>query len=327
MFVALSNGQLAVFSRVVCGEFERSDEENVALQSIDDDNDNDQDRVWSLTNPEIITVTVNELNATARLCQIETDNKSGDSQFLWYSYGRNIFVFNIETLKLETTIMAPTNDVSLRLTVQAAITIDNMELMQNLSGVWVSFKNSHLLQFYDINSYKLLVEINLFEPINKLLSYGNEIIRQHKTACLKATSLLNYHNEKEQCNTLFIGTSAGIILYLTISADHLPTTREEPILDWKPQIASLRHGHSGHVKLLRLIEMDNDQRPDVEAAAGAKNGNNNGRDGSLDICNSLYLISGGTGLDIYGPSGEQQNFISQLNSDEDSLNHLMIWQL
>lgn len=316
VFVALSNGQLAVFSRTETAATSASSTK--VSDDLDGECVDDADG-WSLTNPKIITVTVNELNSTARLCQV-------DENFLWYSYGRNIFVLNITTLKLETTIMAPTNDLSLRLTVQS-ITIDNMELMHNLSGVWVSFKNSHLIQFYDTKSHKLLVEINLFEPISKLLSHGNEIIRQHKTACLKATTLLSYYNEKEQCNTLFVGTSAGIILYLNITADQL--VQREPILDWKPLIASLRHGHSGHVKLLRLIEMENElELGDPQPGSMEENdNNNNNNDSGMDNGGGLYLISGGTGLDIYGPSGEQQNFISQLNSDEDGLNHLMIWQL
>lgn len=304
---------MAVFSRVGVNHATDCTSNDLKDQEVDG---------WALTDVEIITVTESELNSTARLCQV-------NENFLWYSYGRNIFILNISTLKLETTIMAPTNDLSLRLNVQA-ITIDNMELVQNLSGIWVSFRNSHLIQFYDINSHKLLVEINLFEPINKLLSYGNEIIRQHKTACLKATSLLNYHNEREQCNTLFVGTSAGIILYLTVSPDQL-ASRDQPVLDWKPQLASLRHGHSGHVKLLRLIEIDDDQSSaELSGGGGAERGQQKADEEStsnvLDRSN-LYLISGGTGLDIYGPNGEQQNFISQLNSDEDSLNHLMIWQL
>lgn len=303
VFVALSNGQLAIFSRLCDSSDERI---------IDS---------WCLASPKVLTVTANELNSTSKLCLI-------DEEYLWYSYGRNIFVLNVTTLKLETTIMAPTNDLSLQFTMQS-ITIDNMALMTNLGGVWVSFKNNHLVQLYDVRKYKLLVEINLFEPINKMLSYGNEIIRQHKTACLKATSLLNV--SREHCDTLFIGTSAGVILYLNILHEQLMS--KEPldgsINDWSPQIASLRHGHSGQVKFLHLIELDEDQEEEIGQLV---DDNNNIRSGNVatsatDINKDLFLLSGGSGADLYGPTEEHHTFVPHLNNDEDNLNHLMLWQL
>lgn len=296
-FVALSNGQMAIFSRV-CD----SDKESV----IDS---------WCLANPKVLTVTANELNSTSKLCLI-------DDEYLWYSYGRNIFVLNITTLKLETTIMAPTNDLSLQFTMQS-ITINNMVLMTSLAGVWVSFKNSHLIQLYDVKKYKLLLEINLFDSINKMLSYGNEIIRQHKTACLKATSLLNV--SRKDYETLFIGTSAGLILYLNIQHDQLISNEllDGSINDWVPQIASLRHGHSGHVKFLHLIEIEEDSDQESDQPVDV---NNNDSGPTMKIDTDLFLISGGSGVDVYGPTGEHQ-FVPNLNSDEDSMNHLLLWQL
>lgn len=296
-FVALSNGQMVIFSRV-CD----SDKENV----IDS---------WCLANPKVLTVTANELNYTSKLCLI-------DDEYLWYSYGRNIFVLNVATLKLETTIMAPTNDLSLQFTMQS-ITINNMVLMNSLAGVWVSFKNSHLIQLYDVKKYKLLLEINLFDSINKMLSYGNEIIRQHKTACLKATSLLNV--SRKDYETLFIGTSAGLILYLNIQHDQLIPNEllDGSINDWVPQIASLRHGHSGHVKFLHLMEIEEDSDQESDQPVDI---NNNDSGPTMKIDRDLFLVSGGSGVDVYGPTGEHQ-FVPNLNSDEDSMNHLLLWQL
>lgn len=296
MFVALSNGQLAIFSR-----------------NEGSNKDNDRD-VWALTNPKLLSITANELNSTSKLCLVNDD-------YLWYSYGRSIFVLNVTTLKLETTIMAPTSDLSLQFPLQS-ITIDNMLLMDNLDGVWVSFKNSHLIQLYNVDSYKLLAEINLLEPVNKMLSYGNEIIRQHKTACLKATSLLgvtrNHHN------TLFIGTSAGVILYLNISREQL--VMKEPLdgslMEWNSQVASLRHGHSGHVKFLHLIEVEEDQ----ETESLTDNNNNDSTKTSTIEDKNMILISGGTGADLYGHS-DGQLICPQLNNEDDNLNHLMLWRL
>lgn len=299
-FVALSNGQMAIFSRVC-----------------DPDKEGMIDN-WCLTNPKVLTVTTNELNSTSKLCLI-------DDEYLWYSYGRNIFVLNVTTLKLETTIMAPTNDLSLQFAMQS-IAINNMVLVKNLAGVWISFKNSHLIQLYDAKKYKLLLEINLFEPINKILSYGNEIIRQHKTACLKATSLLNV--SRKEYDTLFIGTSAGLILYLNLQHDQLASNEllDGSINDWKPQMASLRHGHSGHVKFLQIMEIEEDSTHESDQPADVNNNSSEKSGLEMKIDKNLFLMSGGSGVDIYGPTGEHQ-FVPNLNSDEDSMNHLLLWQL
>lgn len=313
VFVSLANGQLVIFSRNC------------------DSNEDNTCRDWSLTKPKLLTVTTNELNSTSKLCLI-------DDQYLWYSYGRNIFVLNVLTLKIETTIMAPTNDLSLQFTVQS-ITIDNMELMGDATGVWISFKNSYLIQLYDVKNYKLLVEVNLLEPIDKMLAYGNEIIRQHKTSCLKATSLLNVNNPKDQCNTLFIGTSAGIVLYLDITQEQLQAkcaamdgAAVEQELN--PQVASLKHGHSGHVKFLHLVEIE--QKPEICELSTVDDNNNttNNVDESLTSKNDAikseketFLISGGIGVDLYGPNDEMQHSLPHLSGNEDNLNHLLLWQL
>lgn len=298
VFVSLTNGQLAIFSPK------------------SDSNEDNTDETWSLTNPKLLTVTTNELNSASKLCII------GD-EYLWFSYGRNIFVLNIATLKLETTIMVPTNDLSLQFTMQS-IVIDSMELMGKHPCIWISFRNSHLVQLYDVKTYKLMLELNLFEPIDKMLSYGNEIIRHHKTACLKATSLLNVDNVRDKCNTLFIGTSAGIILYLNLTYDKL-AQKDLPdgcISDWKPQMASLRHGHTGQVKLLHLVGIEENR--DQESKRLLDENNNST---SVIGDKTVFLISGGTGVDVYGPNDEQQAIRQQLNNEDDSLNHLTLWEL
>lgn len=325
----MANGQLAVFASDV-GE---------------DQGQRGSSSIWSLTNPRILTVTANELNSTSKLCLIDDDQ-------LWYSYGRNIFVLNISTLELKTTVMAPANDLSLQLTVQPVI-IDQMESMPSINGVWITFKNSHLIQLYDVKSYKLLIELNLFDPVNKTLYYRNEILRHHKTARLKATSLLSVTNERERCNTLFIGTSAGIVLYLNISNEQLEcnenlnldetTDRVVPALgcNWIPQVACLRHGHSGQVRFLHLLRIEEDQDQEIGATNLEHDNNNNKHysksasqddESNSNVNNSLglnekklYLISGGAGVDFYGPSDEQQG--AQLSNEVDNFNHLLLWKL
>lgn len=300
IFVALSNGQLAVFLR-------------------NEDGDKQKNQDWSLNEPQILTLTVNELNSTSKLCLI-------DDEHLWYSYGRNIFVLNITTLKLETAIMTPTNDKSIQFSMQS-ITIENMELVSNLNGVWISFRSGPLIQFYDIQNYKLILEMSLLEPINKVLSYGNEIIRQHKTACLRATSLLNVYNDDDECNSLIVGTSAGIIIYLTIRHNELKEYIRAEKSVWNPQVISLRHGHSGQVKFLHLVELDVEDELDRQVNAPIDQNNNNGSDVSKNSTTKrMCLISGGAGIDLYGPNNEQQ-VAQHLSNDEDCLNYLILWQL
>lgn len=58
-------------------------------------------------------------------------------------------------------------------------------------------------------SYGLLFEVNLAPPVNKMLSNCDDIIRQHKAACLRVTSLL-------ACKELiWVGTSAGVLLTIS----------------------------------------------------------------------------------------------------------------
>lgn len=69
---------------------------------------------------------------------------------------------------------------------------------------------------YVFFSLALLFEVNLAPSVNKMLSNCDDIIRQHKAACLRVTSLL-------ACKDLiWIGTSAGVIL--TIPAASCKTT-------------------------------------------------------------------------------------------------------
>lgn len=51
-----------------------------------------------------------------------------------------------------------------------------------------------------------MYDVNIAPTVNKMLSSCDDIIRQHKAACLRITSLL-------ACKDLiWVGTSAGVIL-------------------------------------------------------------------------------------------------------------------
>lgn len=71
-------------------------------------------------------------------------------------------------------------------------------------------------------SLKIINEVNLAPAVNKMLSNCDNIIQQHKAACLRVTSLL-------ACKEiLYMGTSAGVILRITQDS-----TRSAPMVTGK----------------------------------------------------------------------------------------------
>lgn len=71
---------------------------------------------------------------------------------------------------------------------------------------------------------------------------SDAIIRQHKAACLRITALLACKD------LLWIGTSAGVVLTLSLSANAAS-------LKTQPLPAGLSQGHTGHVRFLTSIEL------------------------------------------------------------------------
>lgn len=67
---------------------------------------------------------------------------------------------------------------------------------------------------YDINEYTLIRTVNVTPSIVKQLLQCDDIIRQHKNACLRITSLLTIND------VLWIGSSAGIICCLANDVIH-----------------------------------------------------------------------------------------------------------
>jgi WD40 repeated domain len=65
--------------------------------------------------------------------------------------------------------------------------------------------NSTLLNLF---SLKVVCEVNLAPTVSKMLSNCDNIIQQHKQACLRITSLLACKD------IIWIGTSAGVLLTL-----------------------------------------------------------------------------------------------------------------
>jgi hypothetical protein len=66
---------------------------------------------------------------------------------------------------------------------------------------------------FKIFSLKVICEVNLAPAVNKMLSNCDNIIQQHKAACLRVTSLLACKD------IIWVGTSAGVLL--TILAQNI----------------------------------------------------------------------------------------------------------
>ena len=74
---------------------------------------------------------------------------------------------------------------------------------------------------------------------------ADQIIRQHKSACLRITSLLICKD------LLWIGTSAGVVL-----TNPLPSiTASTSVLRSGATATGLPHGHTGHVRFLTCVEV------------------------------------------------------------------------
>ncbi|XP_064553700.1 rho guanine nucleotide exchange factor 17 isoform X1 [Drosophila montana] len=193
------------------------------------------------------------------------------------------------------------------------------------SFVWISIQNSAYIKCFHSNTHQLITEVNLAPAVNKMLSNCDEIIRQHKAACLRVTSLLC-------CKDLiWIGTSAGVLL--TIPAQGYEKGAHNIVPTGIP------HGHTGHVRFLTFVETPshglegNSQiiPPATSREAGSGTSDEYTKPGStknskkkLETKNIL-IISGGDGYEDFRNSGA--NSLSEIAGREDSTNHLLIWQI
>ncbi|KAH8329800.1 hypothetical protein KR074_010416, partial [Drosophila pseudoananassae] len=226
---------------------------------------------------------------------------------LWCSIQGIIKVLDVETLTVINQIQISSDSKP----------ITNMTVSNN--HVWISIQNSAHIKCFHSNTHQLVTEVNLAPAVNKMLSNCDEIIRQHKAACLRVTSLLC-------CKDLiWIGTSAGVLL--TIPAQGY----EKGAINIVP--TGIPHGHTGHVRFLTFVETTGLEG--VASAAGARDGgatsDEYSKQGSIkhskskSETNNTLIISGGDGYEDFRNSGA--NSLSEIAGREDSTNHLLIWQI
>ncbi|KNC22324.1 hypothetical protein FF38_04499 [Lucilia cuprina] len=238
---------------------------------------------------------------------------------LWCSIQGIIKVLDIDTLAVINQIQISSDSKP----------ITNMCVSNNY--VWISIQNSAHIKCFHSNTHQLITEVNLAQAVNKMLSNCDEIIRQHKAACLRVTSLLSCRD------LIWIGTSAGVLLTIPAQGYDKGTTNVVP--------TGIPHGHTGHVRFLTFVETSGTStansstesssscktEADSSSSAGSKspkpqkdNAQTNQANAGGSAANIL-IISGGDGYEDFRNSGA--NSLSEIAGREDSTNHLLIWQI
>ncbi|KAJ8943415.1 hypothetical protein NQ318_020666 [Aromia moschata] len=213
---------------------------------------------------------------------------------LWCGCGSTIKIFNTHTFVTETNFTV-NNDNNKSITC--------IVLCGN--GVWLSLQNSAMVKCYHALTFEMLCEVNVAPAVTKMLTSCDDIIRQHKAACLRVTALVT-------CKELiWIGTSAGVLL--TMPLPHIaPTTTKLTAL---PAVLGVHHGHTGHVRFLTTVETiygttDISRRNSYKMKQDPRNNP------------KMLVISGGDGYEDFRTSN-----LSEVAGREDSTNHLLLWNI
>lgn len=135
----------------------------------------------------------------------------------------------------------------------------------------------------------------------------DDIIRQHKAACLRVTSLLACKD------LLWIGTSAGVLL--TMPLPHIISTTSK--LNNVPMVMGVPHGHTGHVRFLTHIEWQTAPTENIQHQRHSYKGKPEQRSST-----KFLVISGGDGYEDFRSSN-----LSEVAGREDSTNHLLLWNI
>lgn len=169
---------------------------------------------------------------------------------LWCGSQNNICIVNPLTLKIEH---------------QFVVNPDTSRCVQCIvssgQGVWVAPQQSSKVNLYHATTYEFLHEINITPAVTQKLQAADDIIRQHKTACLRVTALLICKD------LLWVGTSAGVIL--TIPVPKITSTTTRSTINC-PTVTGLVYGHTGHVRFLTSVELPNNtaQKNDLNNSSG-----------------------------------------------------------
>ena len=129
--------------------------------------------------------------------------------------GGNIWCGTSNTIKILNPV---TKEVEDTVTVGSDETKVILAMAESGQGVWVAQQGSASVRLLHSVTFITLIEVSTTAAVAKMLTYCDEIIRQHKTACLRVTSLLAVKD------MLWVGTSAGVIVTLIVPPVTATTT-------------------------------------------------------------------------------------------------------
>jgi hypothetical protein len=214
---------------------------------------------------------------------------------LWCGCGNTIKVFNTQTLVTENNFTV-NNDSNKP--------VSCMVLFGN--GLWLSLQNSAIVKCFHTLNFELLCEVNVAPAVTKMLTSCDDIIRQHKAACLRVTSLLACKD------LLWIGTSAGVLLTMPLPHITSSTTKLSNV----PTVTGVSHGHTGHVRFLTFVELSSGSG-EAQQYRHSYKGKPEQRSNSR-----LLVISGGDGYEDFRSTN-----LSEVAGREDSTNYLLLWNI
>jgi len=263
--------------------------------------------IWDLTSPQTIHVSYTCANVT---CMTAVAGR------IWCGCQNTIVLVNATSFNLEPTITVhPDHNRSVHKIVSSGL------------GVWVSIQSSAVVRLYHATTYDNLLDIDVSQAVQKMLAGADAIIRQHKAACLRVTSLLICKD------LLWIGTSAGVIL-----TNPLPSITASTSVLRNVGPSGSPHGHTGHVRFLTAVEVpsgsfktltsDYDQRDNSRISPSPsrqsmrrKEADSTSSSATGDATMTL-VVSGGDGYEDF-----KYNQQTEAVGRDDSTNHLLIWRV
>ncbi|XP_059046905.1 rho guanine nucleotide exchange factor 17-like [Achroia grisella] len=190
-------------------------------------------------------------------------------------------------------------------------------------AVWLALHNAAVLRCYRAASREMLAEINITPHVTKMLHGCDDIIRQHKAACLRVTALLAHGG------SLWVGTSAGVLLTAPLARDAAP-----PALAGTFTIPGVPYGHTGHVRFLTVVEnpvppkqsTQKSTQPSLKTKALSRRSANADKlqkqAETSQVNQETLVISGGDGYEDFRSSSNTEDA-----GREDSTNHLLLWRV
>ncbi|XP_037301768.1 rho guanine nucleotide exchange factor 17 isoform X2 [Manduca sexta] len=230
---------------------------------------------------------------------------------LWCATHASIKIINPHTLQVDETFQISSESKP----------ISHMAVAGNT--IWLSLHNAAQLRCYNATSREQLAEINITPQVTKMLHGCDDIIRQHKAACLRVTALLAARD------TLWVGTSAGVLL--TAPLHNAPNKRTGVFTH--PHLTGITYGHTGHVRFLTIVENPvppkqptKSTQTSLKTKALSRRSTNAEKLQKQTESNQnnkeTLIISGGDGYEDF-----RSSTMTEDAGREDSTNHLLLWRV